>query len=271
MIPLYIALLNRIIKKITLYMEATMTFDTGWHVNPLAGGLRGLGGSAIMSRKHFMVVAIDGPAGSGKSTIAEMLARQLTLDGGRHFIYINSGNLYRALTLACIQRGIDIQDEEAVAGLARTINLEYNDGAVFLDGENVNSMLRSDKIDSAVSRVSANIPARHIINTMIQKITTDRDAIVEGRDMTTIVFPDAEARFYLDASAEARARRRYGQGTSKLSIEEILSAIEERDKTDKNKPEGSLKIADGVMYIDSSHLTIKQVYEKLEEIIRLKG
>jgi cytidylate kinase len=216
-----------------------------------------------------MVIAIDGPAGSGKSTIAEMLARRLTLEDIGHFVYINSGSLYRALTLACVRRGVDIKDEEAVAGTARDINLEYQDGAVFLDGEDVSALLRGDEIDRAVPQVSANIPARHVINALIRKMAANRDVVVEGRDMTTVVFPDAQARFYLDASAEARARRRFEQGVSKLDVNEIQNSIEERDKIDRNKPEGSLKIADGVTYIDSSHLTITQVYEKLEKIIRL--
>jgi cytidylate kinase len=218
-----------------------------------------------------MVIAIDGPAGSGKSTIAEMLAKQLTLDNGGRFVYINSGNLYRALTLACVQHEVDIQDEKAVASLARSADIEYQNGAVYLNGADVSAQLRGDNIDRAVSKVSANIPARHVINALIRKIAANNNAVVEGRDMTTVVFPDAEARFYLDASAESRARRRFEQGVSKLGIEEIQKSIEERDSMDKNKPEGSLKIADNVIYIDSSHLTIKQVYEKLEKIIRLKG
>jgi cytidylate kinase len=129
-------------------------------------------------------------------------------------------------------------------------------------------LLHTDEIDRFVAPLSANVPIRHVINDLIRKIALTLNVVVEGRDMTSVVFPRAEHRFYLDASVEARAKRRFDQGVSRLSLEEILTAIRERDEIDKNKPEGSLKIVPGVVYLDTSGLTIRQVYDKLIEEIK---
>ncbi|MDR0313428.1 MAG: (d)CMP kinase, partial [Treponema sp.] len=217
-----------------------------------------------------MVIAIDGPAGSGKSTIAQLLAEKLKARDGKGYTYINSGNLYRALCLGCLRKGIPIDDPERVLEYAKQANVEYensNASEVFLDGENVDSQLHSDEIDRNVPTFSAIVPVRHIVNDLIRKIASDRNAVTEGRDMTTVVFPNAEYRFYLDASADARAMRRFEQGVSKLSLDEIRDAIRKRDEIDKNKAEGSLFLAPGVEYIDTSGLTVQQVYDKL--IVRL--
>ena len=204
-----------------------------------------------------MVIAIDGPAGSGKSTIAKMVAQ------GKGFTYINSGKLYRAITLGCIRDGIDLQNREKVIEFAKNINISYEKDQVFLNGEDVTNKLHTDEIDKHSSPLSAIVPVRHIVNDLIRTLAKDRNIVVEGRDMTTVVFPDADYRFYIDASPDSRAKRRFEQGVSELTLEEIKTAILQRDEIDKNKEEGSLKIADGVVYLDTSDLTIIQVYEKL--------
>ncbi|MDR1950541.1 MAG: 30S ribosomal protein S1 [Spirochaetaceae bacterium] len=212
-----------------------------------------------------MVIAIDGPAGSGKSTIAQLLAVRLG------FTYVNSGNLYRAITLGCIRAGIDPTDPEKALELAKKARIEYKNGDVYLEGENVVPLLHTDEIDRYTAPLSAIVPIRHVVNALVRRIAGDTRVVAEGRDMTTVVFPDAEYRFYLDASVEARAQRRYDQGVSRLSREEIRQSILERDGIDKNKEEGSLKIAPGVVYLDTSDLTISQVYEKLIKKIQTEG
>jgi cytidylate kinase len=204
-----------------------------------------------------MVIAIDGPAGSGKSTIAKLLAEK------KGYTYINSGNLYRTITLGCLKAGIPASESEKVIEYAKNIEISYQKDQVFLEGEDVTDLLHTDEIDRLAAPLSAIVPVRHIVNEIIRTLAAGLDVVVEGRDMTTVVFPDAPHRFYLDASADSRAKRRHEQGVSNLGFNEIKEAILKRDEIDRNKTEGSLKIADTVQYIDTSDLTIVQVYDKL--------
>lgn len=212
-----------------------------------------------------MIVAIDGPAGTGKSTIAKLLAERLG------FTYVNSGSFYRALTLAILEAGIDSADGSALHGLLAATRLDYEDSRLSLNGRVVDSLLRTDTIDSRVAAISALPPVREKVNQALRDYARGRDLVMEGRDITTVVFPKAELKVYIDASVEARARRRFQQGTSELSLERIQAAIEERDHIDKTKPTGALKIAEDAWYLDTSDLTIDAVYAKISEKIQQQG
>lgn len=212
-----------------------------------------------------MVVAIDGPAGTGKSTVAHAVAEDLGL------VYLNSGSFYRALTLALLNAGIGIDNEKAVMDFAQKQKLDYVNARLILNGRDVEGELHQDKVDASVSKVSAIVPLRHMVNARMRQIVKKLDIICEGRDMTTVVFPQAEHKFYLDASVDVQAKRRFDQGVSSLTLEEIKAAIIKRDEADKNKAEGSLKKAADARYIDTSDLTIKQVCEIIEGEIKSKG
>jgi len=202
-----------------------------------------------------MIVAIDGPAGSGKSTIARMLAE------GLGFNYVNSGSIYRAMTLRTLRRRVDPSDIEAVIACSRQARIEYRAGRLWLDGADSEAELRSASVDANVAQLSAIPKLREIVNTLVRSIAGAADSVVEGRDMTTVVFPEADAKFYLDASADSRAERRHGQGHSEASLGDIKHNIEMRDAIDRSKSVGALKIAPDAEYLDSSHLTIQQVYD----------
>ncbi len=201
-----------------------------------------------------MIIAIDGPAGTGKSTIAKMLADKLNIT------FLNSGGFYRTLTLAVLDAGIDYKDEKATLEFCKKQKIEYTKESHFiLNGTDVTEHLHDDRVTANASQVSAIVEIRHLVNDLMRQITKSLSIVCEGRDMTTVVFPMAEYKIYLDASAEVRAKRRFDQGVSNMTLEEIKESIEKRDEMDKNKKEGSLKIAEDALYIDTSNLTIDNV------------
>lgn len=212
-----------------------------------------------------MVIAIDGPAGTGKSTVAHAVAADLGI------VYLNSGSFYRALTLSLLDAGIDLDDTKAVTDFAGRQKLDYVNARMILNGKDVDDVLHQDRIDSSVSKVSSVVPLRHLVNDRMRTIVKSLSVICEGRDMTTVVFPDAEFKFYLDASIDVQAKRRFDQGVSNLSLEEIKASILKRDEMDRNKAEGSLKKSPDAVYIDTSDLTINDVCEIIENKIKSKG
>lgn len=205
----------------------------------------------------MMVVALDGPAGVGKSSVSRQLASKTGM------CYINSGNFYRAITLLAIERGVDLSDENAVTQLAEENPIDIKDGRICIAGRDVEDELHTDTVDAHVAELSRIPSVREVVNRRLTELAKTRDVIVEGRDITTVVFPDAEVKVYLDANPKTRALRRYRQGVSNLSLEEIEANIRKRDDIDTNKPIGSLKISSDALYLDTSDLTIDEVCEKV--------
>ncbi len=208
-----------------------------------------------------MIIAIDGPAGAGKSTLAKHIAETFG------FFNLNSGNFYRAVTYAVLQSGNGPEKEENVLETARNSTVELRDGRIFLNGLDIEDRLHTDAVDEYVAQHSAIIEVRKIVNDIIRKVTSNMDVVAEGRDMTTVVFPHADIKVYLDADLDIRTERRLHQGTSALNSVQIRNNLKNRDNIDKNKPFGKLTVAAGALYLDSTLLTIEEVCEKVQNKI----
>ena len=200
-----------------------------------------------------MIIALDGPAGTGKSTIASIIADKLKVT------FLNSGSFYRALTLSLLDSNKDLKNESEVIEFCKKQQLEYKNSHLFLNGVDVEHSLHEDRVSANVAQLSAIVEIRHLVNERMREITESLSIVCEGRDMTTVVFPNADYKFYLDASLEVQAERRFNQGVSNLSLEEIKESIRKRDEIDRNKKEGALRIAEDAIYIDTSNLTIEDV------------
>jgi cytidylate kinase len=211
-----------------------------------------------------MVVAIDGPAGTGKSSVSTRLAE---LTG---FFYINSGRLYRAITWKALQQGKTSDSPQALIATAADISIEIKNDRFLVDGKNRNAELHTPEVDREVATVSSIPEIRIAVNTRIKRIAGTRDIIVEGRDMSTVVFPDAEVKIYLDADPAVRARRRAEQLGDEADYQEILASIRDRDEIDRLKAVGPLKQSPDAEYVDTTDLTLDQVCEKVIDIIHVK-
>jgi len=210
-----------------------------------------------------MVVAIDGPAGSGKSTIAKRVAEKTG------FGYLDSGLLYRGIAKAVLDSGQDREDPGVVVAIASQCRFEMPVDELFLNGRPLTE-IHTDRIDRW-SAIHSRIPdVRERVNAQIRSMAGGNDIIVMGRDIATVVFPDAELKIFLDASIETRAARRYRQASSNLNEQEIRKEIEQRDAIDREKPVGKLIQAPDALYLDTSDLTIDEVCDKVvREILKL--
>jgi cytidylate kinase len=213
-----------------------------------------------------MIVAMDGPAGCGKSTIAKLLSER------QGFVYINSGNFYRTVAFSAIERHLDVNDRNSLIDCATSLEPAYQaDGSIVSGGRTLSKELRTAEVDAIVAQVSAVPEIRHIVNAWVRSAANGKDVVVEGRDMTTVVFPDAELKFYLDASVRVRAGRRFDQGSSSLDLAGIEKNIEMRDRIDREKEFGALKVSPDARYLDTSGLTIEDVYSTVyDEILHIR-
>ena len=212
-----------------------------------------------------MIIAIDGPAGAGKSTVAKIVAQKLG------FLYIDTGAMYRALTLKSLEENIAVRDALAIIILARRINIELtnnHDGSlkILLDGQDVSSPIREPRITKLVSEIARIKEVREIMLGLQRKMGKDRDSVLDGRDIGTVVFPDADKKFYIDADFSVRVNRRYkelkesGQNVSENDVE---ADLKNRDTIDSTREFAPLKKAEDAIFIDTTDLSINQVAEKL--------
>lgn len=217
------------------------------------------------------IVAIDGPSGTGKGTITKLIAQELGL------VNIDTGAMYRCIALACLDKGITNNEErERIIEIAKKVDIQIQHNGteqeIFLDNRNVSKEIRTQEATMMSSQVSAIPEVREIMVDLQRKMAEGKEIIMEGRDITTVVFPNAQVKIYLDASSEERANRRYKENQEKginteMTYEDVLKAIEKRDYDDSHRKVGALKIAEDAIVVDTTKMTIEEVKEKVKEII----
>lgn len=216
-------------------------------------------------------IAIDGPAGAGKSTIARRVAKELS------FIYVDTGAMYRAMALYLLRKEVNRDDTEQIGNICQDaeISIEYQNGEqiVLLNGENVNSYLRTEEVGNMASVSSAVPRVREKLLSLQRKLAKDMSVVMDGRDIGTTILPDADVKIYLTASSLTRAKRRYLELQEKgtvCNLDDIQKDIEERDQRDMSREISPLRQAEDAVLVDSSDLTIQQVVDRILQIFRSK-
>jgi CMP/dCMP kinase len=214
-----------------------------------------------------VVVAIDGPAGAGKSTVAQRLARRLG------FTYLDTGAMYRAVALWALRQGIETDDRHRMEQLALAADIQLQDGKIFLNGEDVSEAIRTAEVSGGASQGAA-IPGVRRAMVAKQRAIAERTSVVmEGRDIGTVVFPDADIKIYLDANAAERVRRRLHEERSKGRKPDaavVARQIEERDRRDTTRPDSPLVQAPDAVYLDTTRLNLEEVEEAILKIVRAR-
>ena len=216
-----------------------------------------------------MIIAVDGPAGSGKGTVTKRIEKELG------FLNLDTGATYRCVALQVLRENVSLKNEEEIIKIANDIDIKINNTGdkdiILLNGEDVSKEIRTKEVTSIVSQVSSIIPVREKMVEVQRKLANGKNVIVEGRDIGTVVFPNADIKIYLDASEEIRAQRRYEENKQNeidTTYEEVLENVKMRDYNDMHKKVGALKKADDAIVVDSTNLTIDQVVEKIKYIIK---
>ncbi len=212
-----------------------------------------------------LVIAVDGPAGAGKSTIAKKVSEILNVE------YIDTGAMYRALTLKVIKNGIDSKDVKNIIRIVSSTSIYFKDNHIFLDGTRVDEEIRKNIINNNVSNVAKIKEVREELVRMQQKMAEENNVIMDGRDIGTVVLPNANFKFFVTASVEERARRRHKEllekGEKNICYEQILSEIKERDRIDSTRKIAPLKKATDAYEIDTTNKSIKQCTDEIVNII----
>ena len=215
-----------------------------------------------------IIVAIDGPAGSGKSTIAKIIAKKF------NFTYIDTGAMYRMITLYLLENNIDFDDLKEIEKVLNTVNLDMQGDKFYLNNVDVTTKIREKRINENVSKVASIKIVRDNLVNLQRKISNNKNVILDGRDIGTVVFPNAKVKIFLVATAEERARRRYNEFLEKkteITYDEVLKSIKERDHIDSTRDESPLKKADDAIELDSTSLTIDDVVNFIsKEIEKVK-
>ena len=214
-------------------------------------------------------IAVDGPSSSGKSTIAKILAKDFGLD------YVDTGAMYRAMGLKIIREGIPCEEGPELEDLLKRTEIDFSDGKIYLDGEDVSGLIRTQEVSKMASDCSAFASVRTKLDTIQKEIGRTKSVVMDGRDICTVVMPDAEHQFYITATAEERARRRYKELIDKgqeAEYETILKEINERDYNDTHRAVNPLRKAETAIEIDTTELNIEEVVAKVKaEIAKKEG
>ena len=216
-----------------------------------------------------MIVAVDGPAGSGKGTVTKRIEEELG------FLNLDTGATYRCVALQALREGLNLENEKEIIEIANSIDIKIDNTGekdiILLNGEDVSKEIRTKEVTSIVSQISSIIPVREKMVEVQRNLAKGKNVIVEGRDIGTVVFPNADIKIYLDASEEIRAKRRYEENVQNgidTTYEEVLENVKMRDYNDMHKPYGALKKADDAIVVDSTKLSIEEVVVKIKNIIK---